>query len=162
MGQKVRLFLLCNVTFFLHMLQNFPICHLKGLSKAFRNIWCKKYVFTILIVTHPGWARIKFHKMFPNIQQWIWVRKCILFIYRIICLLNHIWDLFEKTPFSIFWRPKFGQKAGISSIYATITIVGYRYGDSRVVQIQRYSDLSNIFRLKNPQILTFSGPTWYF
>ena len=50
MGQKVRLFLLCSVTFFLLMLQNFPICHLKGLSNAFQNIWCKKYIYTILCV----------------------------------------------------------------------------------------------------------------
>ena len=50
MGQKVRLFLLCSVTFFLLMLQNFPICHLKGLSNAFQNIWSKKYIFTILLV----------------------------------------------------------------------------------------------------------------
>ena len=63
----------------------------------------------------------------------------IYLIYRINCLRNHFWDLFEKTPFSIFWGPKFGRKAGFSSMYASISIVGDRYGDFRVVQILGYA-----------------------
>ena len=61
----------------------------------------------------PWLGKDYFHKMFPNIQQLIWVRKYkIYFIYRISCLWNHYLDLFEKTSFSIFWGPKFCQNVG--------------------------------------------------
>ena len=33
-----------SVTFFLLMIQTFPICHLKGLTNACQYIWSKKYI----------------------------------------------------------------------------------------------------------------------
>ena len=99
--------------------------------------------------------------MFPDIEQLIWVRKYILFTESIVSEII-FWIFLRKLHFPSFEGPNLAKNAGFSSIYATITIVGYRYGDSRVIKIQRYLDLSNIFRLKNPKILTFRVPTWYF
>ena len=45
-GQKVKLFELCSVTFFPTMLQNFPICHFPmpfKISGAKNNFPCLKY-----------------------------------------------------------------------------------------------------------------------
>ena len=99
--------------------------------------------------------------MFPDIQQRILVRKYILFTESIVSEII-FWIFLRKLHFPSFEGPNLAKNAGFSSIYATITIVGDRYGDFRVVQILRYSDLSNIFRLKNAKILTFCGQKWYF
>ena len=77
----------------------------------------------------------------------------ISFIYRINCLWNQFWDLFEKTPFFHFLRAKFGQKTCFSSLCVTLTNRGNWCGDCRLVLLSRYFDLKNHFRPQNVKIL---------
>lgn len=63
----------------------------------------------IVYITHPVWARIKFHKMFPDIQQWIWVRKYILFTESIVSEID-FGIFFRKLHFSNFLGPHLAEK----------------------------------------------------
>ena len=60
-----------SVTFFLLMIQTFPICHLKGLTNACQYIWSKKY---ILLKKNSKIRQLRF----SNFNLLSMLRHCVL------------------------------------------------------------------------------------